>query len=98
LFVFFCHLSLEKLLKKLVVIKTKTHAPFTHELDLLAEKTEINLTQEQIKELKIINTFNIRARYDDIKFSFYKKCTKFYTEKYFNIFLKLYVWLKKQYP
>lgn len=95
---FFCHLTLEKLLKGLVVEDTKTHAPHIHELDKLAEKANLDFNEEQMEQLKIITTFNIRARYDDLKHSFYKKCTKEYTEEYFNISKNLYLWLKKQYP
>lgn len=94
---FFCHLTLEKILKGLVVQQTKTHAPYIHELDTLAIKTGLNLNEDQMRQLKIINTFNIRARYDNIKKSFYQKCTKEYAEEYFNISKKLYLWLKKQY-
>lgn len=94
---FFCHLMLEKLLKGLVAQKTKQHAPYLHELDILAKKTEVSLTDLQIEQLKIISTFNIAARYDNIKEYFYKKATKSYTEKYFNISKELFLWLKKQY-
>ena len=94
---FFCHLSLEKLLKGLVVKDIKTHAPYIHELDKLAENIHLDFNKEQMEQLKIIATFNIRARYDDLKHSFYKKCTKKYTEKYFKISKNLYLWLKKQY-
>jgi len=93
---FFCHLMIEKILKALFVQKNKTHAPFIHELDVLAQRTKLNLNSEQMKNLKIITTFNIAARYDDIKNSFYKKCTKEYTDEYFNISKKIYLWLKKQ--
>lgn len=94
---FFCHLMIEKILKGLVVKQTKIHAPYIHELDTLAIKTGLNLSKEQMCQLEIVNTFNISARYDNIKKSFYQKCTKEYTEEYFNISKKLYLWLKKQY-
>lgn len=95
---FFCHLMLEKLLKGLVVQITKQHAPYLHELDILAKKTELPLANLQFEQLKIISAFNIAARYDNIKESFYKKTTKEYTEEYFNISKELFLWLKKQYP
>lgn len=94
---FFCHLMIEKILKGLVVEQTKIHAPYIHELDTLAIKANLNLTQKQMEQLEIINTFNIRARYDNIKLSFYMRCDKNYTEKYFSVSKELYLWLKKQY-
>ncbi|MEK7202988.1 MAG: HEPN domain-containing protein [Patescibacteria group bacterium] len=94
---FFCHLTIEKLLKGLAIKQTKKAAPFTHYLEELAKLTKLDLTKEQINNLKIITDFNIAGRYDDAKFAFYKKCTKKYTEKYFKICEELYLCLKKQY-
>ncbi|MEK7167055.1 MAG: HEPN domain-containing protein [Patescibacteria group bacterium] len=94
---FFCHLMLEKILKGLVVINIKTHAPYIHQLEKLGKLTKLKLTGDQIKNLKIITDFNIATRYDDIKYKFYKQCTKEYAEKYFKICEELYLWLKKQY-
>jgi hypothetical protein len=31
-----------------------------------------------------VTDFNLEARYPDIKFSFYQKCTREFTEKYFK--------------
>lgn len=94
---FFCHLALEKILKGLVVKTTKESAPYIHDLANLAGAANLILLKEQIDDLRIITTFNISGRYDDEKFSFYKSCTKEYTEKYFNVSKELYLWLKKQY-
>ncbi len=95
---FFCHLTLEKSLKGLFIKKTKNLAPYIHDLAKLSNLAQLNLPPDQIQNLRIITTFNISTRYDDIKFEFYKKCTKKYTEKYFLITKKLFLWLKKQYP
>jgi len=94
---FVCHLTLEKLLKGLVIKQTNKAVPYTHDLERLTELAKLKLTKEQIINLKTISEFNISDRYDDIKFAFYKKCTKKYTEKYFNISKELYLCLKKQY-
>lgn len=95
---FFCHLTLEKILKGLVAARIRKPAPFTHDLAKLSIEADIILSEEQIQNLRIITGFNIATRYDDAKFSFYKQCTKSYTEKYFNISKNLYLWLKKQFP
>ena len=93
---FFCHLTIEKTLKAIVVKKTKTHAPYIHQLVDLAKIAEIKLAPQQIEDLTEITEFNIAARYTSYKLNFYKKCTKSYTEKYFIISKNLYLWLKKQ--
>lgn len=94
---FFCHLALEKLIKSVLVAKTDKAAPFTHNLARLAERAEIPLNKTTEENLVEISDFNVAGRYDDEKFAFYKKCTKPYTEKYFNITKDLILWLKKDY-
>ena len=92
---FFCHLMIEKMLKALIVSQTKTHAPYIHKLVDLAKLSKLDLSLNQVEDLTTITEFNIATRYDGIKFSFYKKCTAKYTEKYFLISKELYLWLKK---
>lgn len=91
---FFCHLTLEKLLKAIIVKQTQKQSPFLHDLILLVKQTNIKLNKEQTSQLNEISTFNIRARYDDIKYQFYQKATKDYASKYFNITRNLILWLK----
>jgi len=76
---FIGHLVIEKLLKALYIKNTNDAigVPKVHNLLLLAEKSEIVLDEEK---LKVINTFNIAARYDDYKKEFYNKCTCEYTQ------------------
>ena len=93
---FFCHLMIEKILKVLIIQQTKTHAPYTHKLVNLAKLARIDLSLEQIKSLTTITEFNITARYNEIKFDFYKRYTNSFTKKYFLISEKLYLWLKNQ--
>ncbi len=93
---FFCHLAIEKILKALVVKKTKKHAPYIHNLTRLAEIAGLEISELQYDALFEISTFNIKARYDDYKLNFYKKATKEYTKKYFEETTNLYLWLKKQ--
>jgi hypothetical protein len=38
---------------------------------------------------------DIRARYDDYKMEFYKKCSKDFTEKWIEIIKELRAWLKE---
>ncbi|MBI2459836.1 MAG: HEPN domain-containing protein [Parcubacteria group bacterium] len=94
---FFCHLTLEKLLKGLAVKEMKESAPRGHDLPELANLAKLTLNQEQMKNLKIITTFNIAARYDTHKYNFYKMCTKEYASHYLEISKNLSLWLKEQY-
>ncbi|OGI78295.1 hypothetical protein A3C57_01625 [Candidatus Nomurabacteria bacterium RIFCSPHIGHO2_02_FULL_33_12] len=77
---FFGHIILEKVLKGLYVKENKQHAPFTHDLSFLNKGIESGLSKVEDKFLDEVNNFNIRARYPDVKFKFYKECTKDFTE------------------
>jgi HEPN domain-containing protein len=77
---FFGHLTVEKFLKAVFVSKFNESPPLTHRLTYLAEKIGLELSPERQELLEIITDFNLEARYPDEKFSFYKKCTKKFTE------------------
>jgi len=94
---FFVHIYLEKLLKGLAVEKTGKPAPYVHDLLDLVNIAEIELSEEQKELLREINTFNIRARYDNYKSEFYRRATKNYTIKHFELADKLYLWLGKKF-
>lgn len=68
--------------------------PRTHDLLKLAEKSNLQLTEEYEKFLLIVNTFNIEARYPDEKMSFHKLCTKEFTEPNIAKIKEIYEWLK----
>lgn len=88
---FFGHITLEKVLKALVVQTVGAQAPFTHDLLALYKKlTSITLTAAEIDLLDEVNRFNIRARYPDYKLQFYKQCTSAYTTPYFKSIGRLY--------
>lgn len=92
---FFCHLSIEKILKALIIKSTREAPPFLHDLVRLAEKAGINLSVKVKNELVEIGTFNIEARYDDYKLSFYKKADKIFSSKYITMARKILKWLNK---
>ncbi len=90
---FYGHIVLEKILKALVIQERRKQAPYTHNLIFLAGLTKLDLSQDTINLLIEVNRFNIRARYPDIKFEFYKACDKKYTEKYLKEIKNLYKFL-----
>ena len=61
---FMGHLALEKLLKALVVKRTRNHAPFTHSLQTLAEKAGLDLPlgyREKLSEAMEFHLEGLRA-------------------------------------
>lgn len=93
---FFGHLVIEKLLKGLYA-KNNEENPYTiksHNLLALAEKCNLDLTDEQVEKLQIITQFNISARYDDYKESFNRKCTDEYTSEQIKNIKEVRTWLK----
>jgi HEPN domain-containing protein len=93
---FMGHLALEKLLKALVVKTTRKHAPYTHSLPLLADKSGLQIPKETIKSLARFMEFHFEARYPDEQKNFYEKCSrKFATQKLQEI-REVFVWLKER--
>ncbi|MFH1456579.1 MAG: HEPN domain-containing protein [Patescibacteria group bacterium] len=95
---FFAHLTIECLLKSLVVLKTKNQAPYTHNLVILADKAGLKINNKQLETLKTTTTFNITNRYPDDKFIFYKSIDKKYCGEWIKNINQLRLWLIKKYP
>ncbi|MCF7815290.1 MAG: HEPN domain-containing protein [Candidatus Cloacimonetes bacterium] len=93
---FIGHLVIEKLLKALFVKLNKANPPFIHNLSRLAVKIDLDFSEEMLDTLDTITTFNIRARYDDYKQQFYRKCTKEYAEKWIQQIEEIRKWIKQQ--
>jgi len=93
---FMGHLALEKLLKASVVKKTKTHAPFSHSLPYLAEKSKLKIPEEIIIKLREFMEFHFESRYPDLNKAFYKKCTKVYTSKKLKEIKEVFKWIKSK--
>jgi HEPN domain-containing protein len=93
---FFGHLTIEKSLKAVYVERLTNNPPFTHRLVYLAEKASLELGEEKLRLLETVTDFNMEARYPDEKFSFKRKCTKKFTQKYLTEIEVLRKWLVKQ--
>ena len=93
---FFGHLALEKILKALIVQETGRHAPYTHSLILLAQKTSLEFTDEKMDTLAEFMEFHIEARYPDENKSFYDKCTKKFATRKLAEVEELYIWLTQK--
>jgi HEPN domain-containing protein len=90
------HLVIEKLLKALYIQETNDQPPFIHNLSRIVQMAEMEMTETQLDFLDTITTFNIRARYDDYKQLFYKKCTRDYTAMWIQNIEELIVWIKEK--
>ncbi len=93
---FFGHIVLEKILKALVVQKTKQHSPYGHDLLKLQELAMLELSKEEIDFLDEMNAYNTRTRYPDYKLNIYKLCTREFTKTRLDKAMKLYKKLWKQ--
>lgn len=93
---FIGHLVIEKLLKARLVKVTGYHAPFSHDLRRLAKNSEIEFDSDHIAWLDTITTFNLNARYDSYKQSFYKKCDSDFTAMWITNIKELREWIKEK--
>jgi len=93
---FMGHLALEKLLKALVVRRTKTHAPFSHSLPYLAEKSKIKFPGKILIKLREFMEFHFEGRYPDANKAFYEKCTRVYTSIKLKEIKEVFKWIKKK--
>ncbi len=89
------HLVIEKMLKALYLKRIKSFPPYIHDLRRICEKANIELDQHQGVLLDSITRFNIRARYDDYKGSFYSLCTDRFTEEWIGNIKEIREWIKR---
>lgn len=92
---FIRHLAIEKILKALIISLGK-EIVYTHDLTQLAKFANITIDKSLISQLNEITTFNLGARYDDYKLSFYRKATKEYTLRWSKICNKIYEFIKSK--
>lgn len=93
---FFCHLTLEKMLKAVLAKKSPGQSYYIHSLSKLATIAELNLPTDWLEVLDEISTFNVKARYNDIKLELYKRATPAYTKRFLNKTKEIKQWLKEQ--
>lgn len=93
---FFLHLSIEKLLKALIVIESKDHAPHSHNLPYLFGKSGLEFSEQWLEDLKAISEFNMSSRYPDENLEFYKRATDAYVKHWVAKGGSIRLWLKRQ--
>lgn len=90
------HLALEKILKAYYVSVMNDIPPKIHRLDRIAELSGLKMSEEQEDLLKIVNEFNLEARYPDYKKKFKDICTQDFAQKYLTEIKQLHVWIQSQ--
>lgn len=90
---FLGHLVIEKTLRAFYLKSTNNQPPKTHNLLYFSEKSNLKLSSKQKLFLEKTNDFNLEARYPDEKLSFYKICTKEFTNINFTQIKDFYQWL-----
>lgn len=91
---FFCHLMIEKILKAVYIAKKHTAPPWTHDLGGLTRQAGLVVDELKKNEFDELSRFNIAARYNDEKLSFYKIATRGFTKEWLQKAKEIYIWLK----
>ena len=91
---FFGHLAVEKIIKALFVQNVSRDVPLSHNLLRLAKAAQIEISEEQQRDLIRITAFNLEARYPDYKRNFRKKCTLEFSEVEVKTIKEVFSWLK----
>ena len=91
---FMGHLVIEKLCKALFIKRKQDYPPLIHDLRIILKKADVEIPDENKIVLDSISRFNIRARYDDYKQDFYKKCTFDFADTWVSKIKTLREWIK----
>jgi HEPN domain-containing protein len=91
---FMGHLVIEKLIKALYVKSKGEFPPMIHDLRRICEKMDFELDLQQVILFDSISRFNINARYDDYKQSFYQLCTEEFTNEWIEKIKDCRIWIK----
>jgi len=87
------HLVVEKLLKAYHVRNVASDCPRIQNLLKIAEDASLEITDDQRLFLDEVTAFNIRARYPDYKYRFYKTANREFTEGYIEKIREFRQWL-----
>lgn len=90
-----CHQTIEKALK-MVIIKKEKELIKIHDLQYLAEMTEIKFSEDNFVFIKRLNKYYLKPRYPDIIYKPLPKPNKEFTKDYLEKTDKLFIWLQKQ--
>lgn len=90
---FFCHLTIEKIIKAHVVKATNQIPPKSHNLFRLLENTGIEVTEEDAEFFGILMKYQLEGRYPDYNPQIPEKWK---VKEYFQKTKEMLLWLKKK--
>ncbi len=90
---FFCHLCIENILKALVVKETKAVPPKSHDLEYLAKKANIFVSEDQLIMMRILMKYMLEGRYPEY---YPKSPSKHKTKEYLEKSKELLICLTKK--
>ena len=90
---FMGHLVIEKLLKACYAKRISFQVPRTHDLLRIADLTGLAPEPDMRRALDELTTFNINARYPDIKRQFYRTATKEFAAAHIHSIERIRGWL-----
>jgi HEPN domain-containing protein len=95
---FYCHQSVEKILKGYFLHIKQNEPPYTHNLIKLSRESDIDelFNPDQKNLLNILMPLNIEARYPDEKMSILKTLDYIKSKDIYNKTAELIKWIRKQ--
>ncbi len=94
--IFMCHLSLEKVLKGLLIKKTGEYPTKTHSLIYFVEKLDLQLSDDYYEFLFILNKISVPTRYPDDLGKLITSYTRERTESILTKTKEIQSWIKQQ--
>src|SRR3989338_3705880 len=92
--IFMCHLAVGKVLKAIVVHKTKKTPPKTHDLFYLVKLSSLDLPENYTPTLMHLNEASVPTRYPEDIAKLAKSYNKSAAHRYFKDTKELLKWLK----
>ena len=93
---FMCHQVIEKTLKSYFVSVLSDNPPYTHNLTILAKKSDIYdfFTEDQKDFIDLLEPLNIQARYPTVKEKLFESLSKERCMKIIKETEELFIWIK----
>ncbi len=92
--VYFCHQTLEKILKACIVEFARKIPPKHHDLDRLAGATKVKIGKKRIVELKELTKHFWKVRYPDYRKRMFNNIK--ITKRDYEISKEVFLWLKEK--
>jgi HEPN domain-containing protein len=92
--IFMCHLAIEKLLKAVVAQSQETHPPYTHDLNDLIERVQLEIPSQHRAIVATLSEASVPARYPEDLAALVKYYPKPIAQKYFEQSKAFLKWLK----